>query len=91
MPRIAIAAFQKNGVFIEELTDAKVEFGEKSFAATISEPSFHRIISLIQPSVGHLDDSSHVSDSPPTPSAVVAEQAASIRFFKTIQTQLNDL
>lgn len=93
LPRIALAAFQKNGVFIEELSDAKVEFGEKSFTftATLSEPSFRRVISLIQPSVGHLDDGSHVSDSPPAPGAVVAEQAASTRFFKTIQTQLNDL
>ncbi len=93
LPRIALAAFQKNGVFIDELTDAKVDFGEKSFTftATLSEPSFRRIISLIQPTVGHLDDGSHGSDSPPAPGEVVAEQSASARFYKTIQTQLNDL
>ncbi|MBC7821151.1 MAG: hypothetical protein IAG10_30050 [Planctomycetaceae bacterium] len=93
LPRIALAALQKNGVFIEELSDAKVEFGEKSFTftSTLSEPSFRRVISLIQPSVGHLDDGSTGSDSPPAPGAVVAEQSASTRFFKTIQTQLNDL
>lgn len=93
LPRIALAALQKNGVFIEELADAKVEFGEKSFTftATLSEPSFRRVISLIQPSVGHLDDGSHVSESAATPSAASTEQSASTRFFKTIQTQLSDL
>ena len=93
LPRIALAALQKNGVFIEELSNAKVEFGAKSFtfAATLSEPSFRRVISLIQPSVGHLDDGSHVGDSAPPPSAATAEQAASTRFFKAIQTQLIDL
>ncbi len=93
LPRIALAALQKNGVFIEELADAKVEFGEKSFTftATLSEPSFRRVISLIQPSVGHLDDGSHVGESVATPSAAATEQSASFRFFKTIQTQLSDL
>lgn len=93
LPRIALAALQKNGVFIDELADAKVEFSEKSFtfAATLSEPSLRRIISLIQPSLGHLDSGSTGSDTPPEPAAVLAEQAASTRFFKSIQTQLNDL
>lgn len=93
LPRIALAALQKNGVFIEELSNAKVEFGEKSFTftATLSEPSFRRVISLIQPSVGHLDDGSHIGESATAPSTAVAEQSASTRFFKTIQTQLSDL
>lgn len=93
LPRIALAALQKNGVLIEELSYAKVDFGERSFtfSTTLSEPSLRRIISLIQPSIGHLEDGSHVSDSPSAPAEVVTEQAASTRFFKAIQTQLIDL
>lgn len=89
LPRIALAAFQKNGVLIDELNDAKVEFGEKSFTfqTTLSEPSLRRIISLIQPSVGHLDDGSHVSEASPE----TARKAASLRFYSTIRRQLDDL
>jgi hypothetical protein len=93
LPRITLAALQKNGVFIDELADAKVEFEEKSFTfrTTLSEVSLRRIISLIQPSVGHLDDGSTDGSSPSAPAAAVAEQTASTRFFKAVQMQLDDL
>ena len=89
LPRIALAAFQKNGVHVDELLDAKVEIGEKSvtFRSALSEPSFRRIISLIQPSVGHLDDGSTGSDSNPAK----AQQNATVRFYNSIRRQLDDL
>lgn len=89
LPRIALAAFQKNGVLIEELNDAQVEFGEKSFTfqTTLSEASLRRIISLIQPSIGHLEDGSHGSESSPE----TTQKAASLRFYSAIRRQLDDL
>ena len=89
LPRIALAAFQKNGVLVDELLDAKVEIGEKSvtFQSTLSEPSFRRIISLIQPSVGHLDDGSAGGESTPAK----AQQNATVRFYSSIRRQLDDL
>lgn len=89
LPKLALAAFEKNGVAIDELPDAKVKLGAKSltFESTLSEISLRRIISFIQPSVGHLDDGSHVAESSPKS----VEQAASIRFFAAVQTQLADL
>lgn len=89
LPRIALAALQKNGVLIEELANAKVNVDEKSFtfSATLSEASFRRIISLIQPSVGHLEDGSHVGE----PSAASIQQVSTIRFFNAVRRQLDDL
>ena len=89
LPRIALTAFQKNGVLVDELLDAKVEIGEKSvtFRSTLSEFSFRRIISLIQPSVGHLDDGSTGGDSTPAK----AQQNATVRFYNSIRRQLDDL
>ena len=89
LPHIALAALKKNGVLIDELSDAKVEFGEKSvtFHATLSDPSFRRIISLIQPSVGHLDDGSSDGESSPEK----AQQNATVRFYNSIRRQLDDL
>lgn len=89
LPQIALAAFQRNGVLIDELPGAKVEFGETSltFQTTLSEASLRRIISLIQPSIGHLDDGTHVGESSPAK----AQQTASLRFYGTIRRQLDDL
>jgi len=89
LPKIALAAFEKNGVSIEELPEAKVEHGEKSltFTSTLSEVSLRRIISFIQPAIGHLEDGSTGSESSPKS----VEQAASQRFYQAIQTQLSDL
>lgn len=89
LPKLALAAFERNGVSIDELADAKVRLGKKSltFEATLSEPSLRRIISFIQPSVGHLDDGSSGSDASPK----TVEQAASSRFYGAMQTQLADL
>ena len=89
LPKLALGAFEKNGVAIDELPEAKVALGEKSltFESTLSEVSLRRIISFIQPAVGHLDDGSTGSDSSPKN----AEQAASLRFYSAMQTQLSDL
>lgn len=89
LPKLALAAFEKNGVSIDELPAARVRLGTKSltFESSISEISLRRIISFIQPSVGHLDDGSHSSESSPKS----AEQAASRRFYGMIQMQLSDL
>lgn len=89
LPSIVLAAMKKNGVLIDELPDAKVEIGEKSitFRSTLSEPSLRRVISLIQPSVGHLDDGSSGSESSPEK----AQQSATLRFYNSIRRQLDDL
>ena len=89
LPKLALSAFEKNGVAIDELPGAKVQFGEKSltFECTLSETSLRQIISLIQPSVGHLDDGSADGES----SRQAIELTASQRFYKAIQTQLADV
>ena len=89
LPKLALAAFEKNGVSIDELSDARVRLETKSltFESTLSEISLRRIISFIQPSVGHLDDGSHSSESSPK----TVEQAATRRFYGMIQMQLSDL
>lgn len=89
LPKIALAAFEKNGVMIDELLDAKVQVGEKSltFQNTLSESSLRRIISFIQPTVGHLEDESLTGATSPQ----TVERDASLRFYRAIQTQLNDL
>lgn len=89
LPKLALSAFAKNGVSIDELPDAKAQVGAMSltFESTLSEVSLRRIISFIQPSVGRLDDGSTSSES----SAKTTEQAASQRFYAAIQTQLSDL
>ena len=89
LPRIILAALKKNGVLIDELPDAKVQMGEKSvtFQATLSELSLRRIISLIHPSVGRLDDGSSSNESSPEKT----QQAATVRFYNSIRRQLDDL
>ena len=89
LPALALTAFERNGVSIDELAQAKVRLSEKSltFECPLSESSLRRIISFIQPSVAHIDDENHASGS----SSKAPQLDASLRFYRTVRTQLDDL
>ncbi|MBI5761202.1 MAG: hypothetical protein HZA46_21990 [Planctomycetales bacterium] len=90
MPRLVLNSLERMGADIEELhqAEAKVEGNSVVIEHSLSEPSLRRLISLIRPQAGSLE-----TDEPPVPGAVADANrlAASQRFYKAVNTLLNDL
>ncbi len=90
LPGLALYVMQKRGVDLPELHTAKsrVESKAITFRNELSEASFRRLLSLLQPYSASIDDDDGTAD--PERKETV-QQVTTTRYLRTITTTLNDL